>query len=108
MVQGQAISVTAPVFSIIIAVYDDWIALDNCLRSLSQQKLGPTFEVIVVDDGSSVAAPERFHEWTHQLPLTIVRQSHAGIPSARNRGIQISKGSGLLFEAAAPRAQASS
>jgi len=105
MVQGQAISVTTSVFSIIIAVYDDWIALDNCLRSLAQQKLGPTFEVIVVDDGSSEAAPERFREWTCQLPLTIVRQSHAGIPTARNRGIQISKGSVLLFVDADSRTQ---
>ena len=105
MVENRAISITAPQFSIIVVVYNDWVALDLCLRSVAQQKDGPTFEVIVVDDGSSDAAPERIREWTRQLPLTIIRQSHKGIPTARNRGIQISKGSVLLFVDADSRAQ---
>ena len=79
------------------AVYNDWIALDPCLRSLAQQTHGPSFEVIVVDDGSSEAAPEVIRQWARCLPLTIVRQSHAGISAARNHGIQISRGSVLLF-----------
>jgi glycosyltransferase involved in cell wall biosynthesis len=86
-----------PLFSIIIGVYNDWIALDPCLRSLAQQTHGPTFEIIVVDDGSSEAAPEVIRQWARCLHLTIVRQSHAGISAARNHGIQISRGSVLLF-----------
>jgi glycosyltransferase involved in cell wall biosynthesis len=97
MVEQQSISTTAPLFSIVIAVYDDWIALDPCLRSLAQQKPGPQFEVIVVDDGSAEPSPERICEWSQRLPLTIVRQSHAGISAARNRGIQTSSGAVLLF-----------
>jgi glycosyltransferase involved in cell wall biosynthesis len=104
-VEYQPISTTSPLFSIIIAVHNDWIALDPCLRSLAQQTHGPSFEVIVVDDGSSEAAPEVIREWTRQLPITIVRQSHAGIPSARNRGIQISRGPVLLFVDADSRTQ---
>jgi glycosyltransferase involved in cell wall biosynthesis len=97
MVEYQPISTAMPLFSIIIAVYNDWIALDPCLRSLAQQTHGPSFEVVVVDDGSSEAAPEAIRQWVRCLPLTFVRQSHAGIPAARNHGIQISKGSVLLF-----------
>jgi glycosyltransferase involved in cell wall biosynthesis len=97
MVEDQAISTPVPLFSVIIAVYNDWIALDGCLRSLAQQMLGPSFEVIVVDDGSTEAAPEGIRQWVRCLPLSIVRQSHAGIPSARNRGSQASRGSVLLF-----------
>jgi glycosyltransferase involved in cell wall biosynthesis len=106
MVEYQPISTTMPLFSIIIAVYNDWIALDPCLRSLSQQTGGPSFEVIVVDDGSSEAAPEAIGQWVRCLPLTIIRQSHAGISAARNRGIVISKGSILLFVDADCRLQA--
>jgi len=47
-----------PRFSVIIAVYNDWTALDSCLHSLMQQTEGADFEVIVVDDGSNQAAPE--------------------------------------------------
>lgn len=97
MVEYQPISTTMPLFSIIMPVFNDWIALDPCLRSLEQQANGPSFEVIVVDDGSGEAAPEVIRQWVPRLPLTIVRQDHAGIPTARNRGVQISRGSILLF-----------
>lgn len=108
MVEHRSISTTPPLFSILIAVYDDWIALDPCLRSLEQQIPGPDFEVVVVDDGSHDVAPERIREWSRRLPLTIVRQSHTGISAARNRGIQNSRGSVLLFVDADCRMQAGS
>ena len=96
-VEYRSISTTMPIFSIIIAVYNDWIALNPCLRSLAQQMHGPDFEVIVVDDGSSDSAPEVIRQWVDCLPLSIVRQSHAGISAARNYGIRISRGATLLF-----------
>ena len=91
------VSTITPFFSIIIAVYNDWPPLDQCLRSLSQQMNGPSFEVIIVDDGSREVAPEFICRWTSFYPLTIVRQSHAGVSTARNRGIQVSSGLVLVF-----------
>jgi glycosyltransferase involved in cell wall biosynthesis len=86
-----------PLFSIIIAVYNDWTALEACLHSLTQQTDGPDFEVIVVDDGSNETAPEVIRQWVRCLPLAIVSQSHEGVSAARNRGIKASKGAVLLF-----------
>lgn len=102
------VSTTMPLFaiSIIIAVYNDWMRLDSCLRSLAEQGNGPEFEVIVVDDGSNDPAPEMIRHWEQALPLTMARQSHAGISAARNHGIQLSKGSVLLFVDADCRLQA--
>ena len=91
------ISTTTPLFSVVIGVYNDWGPLDQCLRSLAQQIDGPSFEVIVVDDGSREAAPKFISYWTRSYPLTIVRQSHAGIAEARNRGVRTSRGSVLVF-----------
>jgi glycosyltransferase involved in cell wall biosynthesis len=88
---------TAPLFSVVIAAYNDWVPLDQCLRSLQQQTNGPSFEVIIVDDGSKEAAPEFIRHRVNCYPLTIVRQYHAGIPAARNRGAQISTGRILVF-----------
>lgn len=89
---------TSPlVFSVIVAVYDDWIPLDRCVRSLTQQTNAPSFEVIVVDDGSRDVAPEYIRHWTGVYQLTLIRQSHAGISAARNRGIQASRGLVLVF-----------
>jgi glycosyltransferase involved in cell wall biosynthesis len=86
-----------PVFSIIIAVYNDWIALDSCLSSIAQEAGSPDFEVIVVDDGSDELVRENFEQWASRLPLTILKQSHTGVSAARNHGIRASRGEVLLF-----------
>lgn len=86
-----------PLFSVIIGVYNDWETLDQCLQSLAQQANAPAFEVIIVDDGSDQSAPDFIRNWTRNLLLTIERQSHAGVSTARNRGVQISKGAVLVF-----------
>jgi len=97
MIQCEQNSTATPLFSIVIPVYNDWIPLDQCLRSLARQTNGPSFEVVIVDDGSTECAPEHIERSTQCYPLTVIRQSHVGIPSARNRGIQISRGAVLLF-----------
>jgi glycosyltransferase involved in cell wall biosynthesis len=86
-----------PLFSIVIAVYNDWVPLDRCLRSLAEQTSAPSFEVIVVDDGSREAVPRFIRDWIRCYPLRVIRQSHAGVSAARNRGVQISRGSVLVF-----------
>lgn len=86
-----------PLFSVIIAAYNDWTALNFCLGSLSQASEWANFEVIVVDDGSQESTPAEIRQWAGRLPLTIVRQPHTGIAAARNHGIRISQGSILVF-----------
>jgi glycosyltransferase involved in cell wall biosynthesis len=85
-----------PTFSIVIAIHDDWMSLERCLHSLGRQQNAPNFEVIVVDDGSHQEAPPSVRN-CGSYPLTIIRQSHAGIPTARNAGIRASSGSVILF-----------
>lgn len=86
-----------PQFSIVIPVYDDWEPLQGCLRSLDQQSAKRTFEVIIVDDGSEVPAPESIRQFTKCFPVMIIRQPHAGIAAARNIGVQNSTGTVLVF-----------
>src|SRR5271165_6698801 len=97
MATNDPISAGTPLFSVIIGAYNDWVPLDSCLASLAQQTDAPSFEVIVVDDGSSEGAPESLRRWESSYPLTFVRQAHAGVAAARNRGIHISSGSVLVF-----------
>lgn len=97
MVQDETSSATAPLFSVIIGTYNDWAPLAGCLQSLAQQSNSPRFEVIVVDDGSRDCAPESIRHWASCYPLNVVTQSHAGVSAARNRGIQLSRGSILVF-----------
>jgi glycosyltransferase involved in cell wall biosynthesis len=92
--------------SIIIAVYNDWAVLEECLQSIAQQRTERDFEVIVVDDGSTDPIPEAIRQQISSPPLTLTRQQHGGISAARNYGIRNSSGEVLLFVDADCRLQA--
>ncbi|MGB7600881.1 MAG: glycosyltransferase family A protein [Candidatus Sulfotelmatobacter sp.] len=97
MVQTCDVSSQAPLLSVIVAVYNDWAMLVGCLKSLASQTTAPSFEVIIVDDGSTETAPESVASFKQDYPLTLIRQPHAGIAASRNRGIRASGGAVLLF-----------
>jgi glycosyltransferase involved in cell wall biosynthesis len=88
---------SVPYFSIIVAVYNEWGAVERCLESLGGQENAAPFEVILVDDGSVEAAPESIRAWNGRYPLAVARQPHRGIAAARNLGVQTSVGSILVF-----------
>jgi glycosyltransferase involved in cell wall biosynthesis len=96
-VKAETTIESLPVFSIIVAVYNDWAVLEGCLQALSQQEGSSKFEVLLVDDGSDEAAPEFILRWRQRFPFTLLRQEHAGISPARNTGIHASRGSVLVF-----------
>lgn len=86
-----------PIFSVIVPTHNDWGPLAGCLDSLSKQRGNPAFEVIVVDDGSRDEASKLILQYGHFFPLTVIRQAHTGIASARNQGVQNSKGAIIIF-----------
>jgi glycosyltransferase involved in cell wall biosynthesis len=86
-----------PEMSVVIACYNDWRPLHQCLQSLAEQSGAPAFEVIVVDDGSRQTTPDFIAAWTVHLSLKILRQPHAGISAARNHGVQSSRGEVVVF-----------
>jgi len=97
MAKDETTIQSVPFFSVVVAVFNDWEALEGCLQSLAQQIDTASFEMVVVDDGSTEQAPETVAKWNRIYPTTVVRQEHAGISIARNKGIQTSKGSVLVF-----------
>jgi glycosyltransferase involved in cell wall biosynthesis len=86
-----------PIFSVIVAIYNDWAAIGECVQALSTQTRDPRFEVILVDDGSVEPVPTATDYANCGFPLTIIKQTHSGISVARNRGIQAARGSVLVF-----------
>jgi glycosyltransferase involved in cell wall biosynthesis len=83
-------------FSIVIPTYGRPEALVDCLESL-RALTGPSFEVIVVDDGSPAALDEAVLPFRDALNLTLLRQENAGPGAARNRGASAAKGTYLAF-----------
>jgi glycosyltransferase involved in cell wall biosynthesis len=83
--------------SVIVPVYNGAKSLDACLTALSAQRKPMVgvdgCEVIVVDDGSVDGSAEI----AAQHGVTVIRQNHAGVAVARNRGAQQARGQLLLF-----------
>src|SRR3990172_5399581 len=83
--------------SVIIPTYNRPGSLIRALRSLSAQELpADSYEVIVVDDGSTDQVDEGLAK---EIPLTlrILRQSREGATEARNRGAKASDADVLIF-----------
>jgi len=85
-----------PLVSVVIPVYNSKNSLDILLPALDNQSLSRnTFEVIVVDDGSSEDIIG--HIQANYPCIRVVRQEHGGSYVARNTGVTASLGEILVF-----------
>lgn len=83
-----------PEVSVIIPVYNGSRWIGQALRSLFDQTY-KSFEVIVIDDGSTDDLPRAIREWSDRIVLE--RQPNGGPGSARNRGLRRARGRLIAF-----------
>lgn len=83
-------------YSIIIPVYNRPDEMKELLESLTHQT-GPDFEVIVIEDGSTVTCREIVRQFIPCLPITYYYKENGGPGPARNYGAARAKGDYLLF-----------
>jgi GT2 family glycosyltransferase len=84
-----------PQVSVIVPAYNGAATVDDCLRALLEQQTRRSYEIILVDDGST---DDTAHEVAAFAPrVRLVRQQHAGAAAARNRGVSAALGDILLF-----------
>lgn len=88
-----------PELSVVIACYNATDTLGLQLQALAEQIDPPAFEVIVVDNGSSVSPEPVVRRWQRELPL--LRLVHAtgeqGTSYARNVGIAQARSERIVF-----------
>ena len=83
----------APPVSVIVCTRNGSATLRACLESLSRLRY-PTYEVLVIDDGST----EPLAELVKAFPQArYVRQEPAGLSVARNRGMKEARGQILAY-----------
>ncbi len=83
--------------SIIIPVYNAEEYLDRCLESVFEQSF-PSYEVILVDDGSSDSSPLICERYSSTDPrFKTVHKKNGGVSSARNAGLNLAKGEYVMF-----------
>ncbi len=85
--------------SVVIATKDRAEYLDNALQSFGRQIGAPSFEVIVVDNGSRDATPHVVeHARAHQtFEISYLYEERPNRGAARNRGIAAATGHLVLF-----------
>lgn len=87
-----------PNISIIIPVYNVEAYLADCLDSILAQTF-ESFEVILVDDGSTDGSPAIAQKYAdaHSEQICYYRKENGGPGLARNFGISKAKGDYLMF-----------
>ena len=80
--------------SVIVPARDAAATIERSLAALRAQEGDASFEVIVVDDGSSDGTAEVAEA---EPGVRVLRQSGAGPAAARNRGVEAARGAALAF-----------
>lgn len=86
--------------SIVIPTYNNQEIIAHCLQALINQTADPsTYEIVVVDDGSTDNTPGIIDETSAAAPclLRYLRQENSGRSKARNAGILAARGDILIL-----------
>jgi glycosyltransferase involved in cell wall biosynthesis len=84
--------------SVVLATFNRAALLERCLGALVAQSAPQrSFEVVVVDDGSTDETAEVLDHYTTLLPLRFARISNSGQATALNYGIRLAAGRFCLF-----------
>lgn len=86
-----------PTVSIVIPCYNSGLYIPEAIASIDTYTGGNTYEVIIVDDGSTDAATLNFLSGLSKEKYTVIHQENKGPAAARNTGIKASKGEYILF-----------
>lgn len=86
-----------PLVSIIVPAYNVGRYIEECIMSIVKQTYN-NIEIIVVDDGSPDDTPEIIDKLASiDNRIIPIHQKNAGVSSARNAGIEKSKGEYVIF-----------
>lgn len=80
-----------PAVSVIIPCYNQGEFLMDAIMSVFEQTES-SFEIVIVDDGSTDEATAALLDRIHLPSTTVIRQENAGLPAARNAGIMRARG----------------
>ncbi len=82
---------THPKYSIIIPLYNRPQELDELLQSLTQQQF-KNFEVLIIEDGSTLTSEKVFEKYSSQLSIVYYFKPNSGPGPSRNFGFQKARG----------------
>ncbi|MFZ4556447.1 MAG: glycosyltransferase family 2 protein [Pseudanabaena sp.] len=85
-------------WSIIIPTYNRLLILQKCLQAMEAQDFSQSYEIVVIDDGSTDGTVEFLQNHTSDFPhVRLFEQNHEGAAIARNTGIDLAQGETIVF-----------
>lgn len=88
-------SVTTPLISVIIPLYNDALYIQEAITSVLSQGI-ENLEVIVIDDGSTDNFEEKINDFNDPR-VRLIKQPNSGAAEARNNGIRNANGEFIAF-----------
>ncbi|MGK0414764.1 MAG: glycosyltransferase involved in cell wall biosynthesis, partial [Polaribacter sp.] len=82
-------------FSIIIPVYNRPTEIDELLESLTKQCFSDDFEILIIEDGSTIKSDVIVEKYNNKLDVKYFFKENTGAGASRNFGMQ--KASGNYF-----------
>lgn len=79
-------------YSFIIPVYNRPDEIDELLESLMNQNFENSFEVVVVEDGSTITCKHIIEKYIHKLDISYFFKANSGPGDSRNYGMNHAKG----------------
>ena len=79
-------------FSLIIPVYNRPDEVEELLESLSQTDYKENFEIVLVEDGSTIKCEEVIQKYERNLTISYFYKENSGPGDSRNYGMQKAKG----------------
>jgi glycosyltransferase involved in cell wall biosynthesis len=79
-------------FSFIIPVYNRPDEIDELLESLSKLKTEIVFEIVVIEDGSSISCEHIIEKYNSKLQISYYSKANSGPGDSRNYGMKRAKG----------------
>ncbi|MGH8872201.1 MAG: glycosyltransferase [Acidimicrobiia bacterium] len=92
---GEFEELESPEVTVVIPVHDDVRYLEETLASVYEQT-HPSWEIVVVDDGSTDPATIAYLDTLERPRLRLHRQGNTGLPGARNAGMKLARGRFLV------------
>jgi N-acetylglucosaminyl-diphospho-decaprenol L-rhamnosyltransferase len=86
----------APDMSIVLVCWNNMAYLDPCLKSLYEGRLKSSFDILVVDNGSTDGSQQMLSEKYPEVRL-IQNKSNVGLAKASNQGIEATNGRYVLL-----------
>lgn len=84
-------------FSFIIPVFNRPDEIDELLESLTKQTYAKQFEVVIVEDGSTVPCEEIVKKYESVLQISYFFKKNSGPGDSRNFGMSVAKGNYFLI-----------